>query len=77
MVLGESVLLAAVGTALGLFGVTAVTGAIREMLYGVRPLDSMTLAGVVGLVGMVALGAASVPAWRATRIDPQTCLRSE
>ena len=77
IVLRESVLLAAVGTALGLIGVAAVTGAIREMLYGVRPLDSMTLAGVVGLVGMVALGAASVPAWRATRIDPQTSLRSE
>ena len=77
IVVRESLLLTAVGTALGLIGVAAVTKAIREMLYGVQPLDSMTLAGVVGLAGIVALGAASVPAWRATRIDPQTSLRSE
>jgi ABC-type antimicrobial peptide transport system permease subunit len=77
IVVRESVLLAVAGAALGLIGVTAVTGAMREMLYGVRPLDGVTLAAVVGLVGMVALGAAAVPAWRATRIDPQTSLRSE
>jgi putative ABC transport system permease protein len=47
------------------------------MLYGVPPLDGVTLVGVVALVGIVALGAAGVPAWRATRIDPQTSLRSE
>ncbi len=77
IVLKESILLSVVGTALGLMGVAAVTGAIREMLYGVRPLDSMTLLGVIALIGAVALGAASVPAWRAARIDPQTSLRSE
>jgi putative ABC transport system permease protein len=77
IVIRESVLLAAAGAAMGLIGVAAVTGAIRELLYGVRPLDGMTLVGVVGLVGIVALGAASVPAWHATRIDPQTSLRSE
>jgi predicted permease len=77
IVIRESVLLAVAGTMLGLIGVASVTGAIRELLYGVRPLDGMTLVGVVGLVGIVALVAASVPAWRAGRIDPQALLRSE
>ncbi|HVX65266.1 MAG TPA: ABC transporter permease [Bryobacteraceae bacterium] len=77
IVLRESVLLATTGVAVGLVGVAAATGAIRNLLYGVRPLDGATLAGVVGLVAIVALGAAVVPAWRATRIDPQTSLRSE
>ena len=77
IVVRESVVLAVAGAALGLVGVAAATRAIREMLYGVRPLDGVTLAGVVGLVAMVALSAASVPAWRATRIDPQESLRSE
>jgi putative ABC transport system permease protein len=77
IVIRESVLLAAAGATVGLVGVAAVTRAIRELLYGVRPLDGVTLVGVVGLVGIVALGAASVPAWRATRIDPQMSLRSE
>ena len=77
IVIRESVLLTAAGAAVGLMGVAGVTGAIRGLLYGVRPLDGVTLLGVVGLVGIVALGAASVPAWRATRIDPQVSLRSE
>lgn len=77
IVVRESVLLAAAGSAVGLIGVAAVTRAIRELLYGVRPLDGLTLAGVVGLLAMITVGAACVPAWRATRIDPQTSLRSE
>jgi ABC-type lipoprotein release transport system permease subunit len=40
-------------------------------------LDTVTLLASVGLVAIVALGAASVPAWRATRIDPQTSLRGD
>jgi ABC-type antimicrobial peptide transport system permease subunit len=77
IVIRESVLLAAAGATLGLIGAGAVTGAIRGLLYGVRPLDGVTLLGVIVFVGIVALGAASVPAWRATRIDPQLSLRSE
>jgi putative ABC transport system permease protein len=77
VVIRESVLLAAAGAAMGLIGVAAVAGAIRGLLYEVQPSDGTTLVAVVGLVGLVALGAAGVPAWRATRIDPQTSLRSE
>jgi putative ABC transport system permease protein len=60
-----------------LAGVAAVTGAMQGLLYGVRPMDGLTLGCVAGLVGIVALGAASVPAWRVTRIDPQVALRNE
>jgi putative ABC transport system permease protein len=77
IVVRESVLLAIVGAALGLVGVAAATSAVRGLLYGVQPLDGVTLLGVVALVGIVAFAAAAVPAWRATRIDPQTSLRSE
>ncbi len=77
IVVRESILLAAAGAALGLIGVAALTRAIRELLYGVQPLDAVTLSGVVALVALLALAAAGVPAWRAARIDPQTSLRSE
>ncbi len=77
IVLKESALLTVVGTALGLLGASALTGVIRQMLYRVHPLDGPTLVGIVGLVGIVALAAACIPAWRAARIDPQTCLRGE
>jgi putative ABC transport system permease protein len=77
IVIREGVLLAAAGSVAGLLGVAAVTRAIRELLYGVRPLDAVTLLSAVALIGLVALAAAGVPAWRAARIDPQTSLRSE
>ena len=60
----EIALLSIAGVVLGLAGVAAVTGAIRQLLYGVRPLDEVTLAGVVALVAVVAVCAAGVPAWR-------------
>ncbi len=77
IVVREGAVLAAVGSLLGLAGVAAATGAIRELLYGVRPLDGITLAGVAGVVAIVALGAAAVPAFRAGRLDPQTSLRGD
>jgi putative ABC transport system permease protein len=77
IVLWESIVLAGAGVVLGLGGLAAVAGAIRGLLYGVGALDSVTLLGVAGLVGIVALLAASVPAARAARIDPQMSLRSE
>jgi ABC-type antimicrobial peptide transport system permease subunit len=73
----EGVLLAAAGGALGLAGAAAVTGAIRQLLYNVSPFDGATLFGVVALVALVAVAAAGVPAWRATRIEPNVSLRSE
>ena len=77
IVVQESAMLTLVGTALGLLGASAIVGTIRGMLYGVHPLDGMTFVGVVGLVGIIALGSATIPAWRAARIDPQISLRSE
>jgi putative ABC transport system permease protein len=77
IVVQESAMLTLVGTALGLLGASAIAGTIRGMLYGVHPLDGLTFVGVVGLVGIIALGSAAIPAWRAARIDPQISLRSE
>lgn len=77
LVVGEGCLLTALGAMLGLVGAVAVTRTLRGMLYGVTPLDGVTMASVVGLVGAVALVAIGWPAWRASRVDPSTALRAE
>jgi putative ABC transport system permease protein len=77
LVIREGCLLTGVGAALGLAGAIAATRALRGLLYGVTPLDGVTLASVVALVAAVALVAVGWPAWRAARVDPTTALRAE
>jgi predicted permease len=77
LVIREGGLLTGLGAALGLAGAIAVTRTLRGLLYGVTPLDSVTIACVVALLGAVALVAIGWPAWRASRVDPTTALRAE
>lgn len=65
------------GGTIGLAGAVGVTRTLRRLLYGVTPLDGVTIAGVIVLVTAVAIIAVSQPAWRAARIDPVTALRGE
>ena len=77
LVMREGFLLSGVGAALGLVGAIAVTRALRGLLFGVTPLDGLTIVSVVALVAAVALVAVGMPAWRASRVDPATALRAE
>jgi ABC-type antimicrobial peptide transport system permease subunit len=76
-VLGEGFALTALGLVIGFFLSLAVAFAIRGALFGVTPTDGQTYAGVFALLGLVALGACSVPAFAATRVDPVQALRQE
>jgi predicted permease len=77
MVLRESVVLLAVGVAIGIPASLAATRAIRAGLFGVSATDPMTLMASVGLIGCVLVAGAYAPARRATRIDPMAALRCE
>jgi putative ABC transport system permease protein len=77
LVVGEGMLLAAGGAALGLAGALAMTRFLRSMLFGVEPTDWPTFAAVVLLLGGVAFLACALPARKATRLDPLSALRHE
>jgi putative ABC transport system permease protein len=47
------------------------------LLFGVTPIDPLTLGAAVLLIGVVACTACSIPARRATRMDPLIVLRAE
>ena len=77
MVMRKGMLLTLIGTAIGLVGAFALTRWMSSMLFGVTASDSATYV----IVLLVALGAAilacSIPARRATRVDPLVALRYE
>ncbi|HEY4099825.1 MAG TPA: ABC transporter permease [Gemmatimonadales bacterium] len=77
LVLYQGVVLAAVGTVIGLAGALGLTRLITSQLYGVGANDPGTFAVVTLLLLAVALAASVIPAWRATRIDPLVALRDE
>jgi ABC-type antimicrobial peptide transport system permease subunit len=75
LVLGKAILLAAAGVAAGIATSVALSGVLRGLLYGVSTADPGTYAAVVGVLATVAVLAAAVPAWRATRIPGAMVLR--
>jgi putative ABC transport system permease protein len=77
LVLGEGLLLAGIGVALGSAAAMLLTRTLGTMLYEVSPTDPSVLAGTVGGVVLIALAASYVPARRATRVDPAIALRAE
>jgi len=77
LVLAQVVGLVGVGVIAGLAGALATSRLLRSLLFQVRPMDPLTLAGVCVLLVAVATLAAYLPAQRAARIDPVEALRAE
>jgi ABC-type antimicrobial peptide transport system permease subunit len=77
MVLGQGMRPVAVGLAAGIAGALAIGGLLSSQLYGVRPNDPATIAGVAVMLLGVAACACWIPARRAARIDPLRALRFE
>ena len=77
MVMGGGMKLVLVGGIIGMALSASVTWLLSGYLYGIGALDLVTFFGIPLLLGGVALGAAYVPARRASRVDPVESLRSE
>jgi len=77
LILGQGMVLTAIGVGIGLAGALLLTRAMTNFLFGVRPTDPVTFVSVAMFLIVIALLACYVPARRATRIDPMTALRWE
>ena len=65
------------GVAGGLIASIGLTHFLKSLLYGVKPLDSATIAGAVLVLLCCSALAALIPAQRAASIDPMRALRAE
>jgi putative ABC transport system permease protein len=65
------------GVAIGLAGALAANRLMASLLFGVQPTDPMTIALVIATITAIAMVASWLPAWRASRLDPNVVLRDE
>src|SRR5437764_8630845 len=70
LVVGEGARLVAVGVVIGMVAAVGVTRVLSSFLFGVTATDPVTFLVVPGVLVVVALGAAAVPARRAAEVDP-------
>jgi putative ABC transport system permease protein len=77
LVLGQGLVLAAIGVAIGIAGSFAVTRVMTSFLVGVAPTDPATFVSVAAVLACIAALACYLPARRATRVDPMLALRAE
>lgn len=77
LVTRQAMALVGIGLAVGLAGSLAASELLRNLLYGVSPLDPQAWIAATVILALAGLLAALLPAWRATRADPVVALRAE
>ena len=75
LVLGQGLLLTAIGVTVGLAGAVVLTRTLSGLVYGVGTLDPVTFIAVPVMLCVIALLACFIPAQRAAKVDPITTLR--
>ncbi|HSA55480.1 MAG TPA: ABC transporter permease [Gemmatimonadaceae bacterium] len=76
LVMLQSVRLAVLGVAIGLFGAYSANRLLQSLLFNVSPMDPVVLSAVAAALLLIAAIASFAPARRAARTDPVEALRS-
>jgi putative ABC transport system permease protein len=75
LVTKQGLVIVSIGLAVGLAGAFGLNRLLASLLFGVEPTDPVTVAAVISTIAIVAVLACGVPAWRASRLDPNVVLR--
>jgi predicted permease len=76
-VMMQGLTLAIIGVVSGLAGALGLSRLLTSLLFEVQPADGVTVAIAVPLIVGIAALACWVPAWRASRLDPNVVLHAE
>lgn len=77
LVMRQAGVLTIAGLAIGLACSVGTSMMIRNLLFGVRAWDALTLACVIAVLGLASLVASFLPARRAASVNPTDALRAE
>jgi len=77
LVMGQMGRMALVGGAAGVVGALGLGRVAQSLLFGLEGHDPAVVAAAAVVLAAVAMGAAYVPAWRASRVSPTEALRGE
>ena len=77
LVVREGLIVTVIGLVVGVGAAFGLTRLIANQLYGVTPMDPLTIATVALLLTAVAMLACVIPCWRAAKMDPLRALRIE
>jgi ABC-type antimicrobial peptide transport system permease subunit len=77
LVVKQGLQLTIIGVVVGLTGALGLNRLIASVLFGVQPTDPATWAAVSMTITLVAAAACWLPAWRASRLDPNVVLRAD
>jgi putative ABC transport system permease protein len=77
VIIGSSARAIVMGLAAGLAAAFGEASLLRRFIYGVSPLDAVTYAVIIAMLGVAALAAVYIPARRAARISPVIALRAD
>lgn len=76
-IVGRAIRLTAAGVVIGGLAAVLLAPRIEDLLFDVSPQDPITLGAVALVLGLVAVFASGLPAWRATHVDPNVALRAD
>jgi predicted permease len=76
-VMRQGLVLTTTGIVIGLVAAFALNTLLASLLFGVKATDATTLIVATAVISLVGAVACWIPAWRASRLDPNIMLRNE